>query len=535
MSGILHSWPIEIDFNRAQIRSRIRESDILDLKSVASYIVFTDGSKYYAKNGSTGMIEYSDVDASNVVQYAINNTSKGIVYVKGVNKPGGIVYKPRVAVVYDMPYFDVVEPPSIYKLWSITTGSGSVNARNIYVEDDILYLAGIYEPFQIYDISDIDSPKLVLSISSITPVNWSTIAPNMMNITKIGNYVIGSTYVGLLILDVSRLDSVKAKVLALGSTSDYYIHGFAIKGRYLYGAMHRINRFAVIDISDPWNPVVVNWSLQIPGAHDVVIDDNVAYVTSYTTNNLYVVDISNPYSPSIITTLNLGFPQSYVKRVGKYLFVGDHIGVGRGKMAVVKVFNPSQPQLVKVIDCPIYQPKFGYWMDVWGDYLFAISDGGYVHVLDISDPENAFVIYSVQTEWFYMMHILVYNDIVFARGHTQDLSRAGLTAFKIDQLFKHDYKSRLWYNTDILRQYTLLSRLIDDIKNRRTGVATIPAGSTRITVSHGLITTPSKVLITPLGSPPGKLWVENITSTSFDIVTDTATTSNLNVAWYAEV
>ena len=33
-----------------------------------SYIVFTDGSKYYAKNGSTGIIEYSDVDASNVIR-----------------------------------------------------------------------------------------------------------------------------------------------------------------------------------------------------------------------------------------------------------------------------------------------------------------------------------------------------------------------------------------------------------------------------------------------------------------------------------
>jgi len=68
-----------------------------------------------------------------------------------------------------------------------------------------------------------------------------------------------------------------------------------------------------------------------------------------------------------------------------------------------------------------------------------------------------------------------------------------------------------------------------------SGVATISAGSTRVTVSHGLISAPSKVLITPLGQPAGKLWVENITSTSFDIVTDTAPTSNLNIAWRAEV
>ena len=40
--------------------------------STASYIVYTDGSKYYAKNGSTGMIEFVDADASNLLQNVIN-------------------------------------------------------------------------------------------------------------------------------------------------------------------------------------------------------------------------------------------------------------------------------------------------------------------------------------------------------------------------------------------------------------------------------------------------------------------------------
>jgi len=85
VSGIIHSWPIEIDFNRAQIRSRIRETDVLDFKSEASYIVFTDGSKYYAKNGSTGVIEYSDADASKVIQYTIDRAGErggGKVFIK---------------------------------------------------------------------------------------------------------------------------------------------------------------------------------------------------------------------------------------------------------------------------------------------------------------------------------------------------------------------------------------------------------------------------------------------------------------------
>jgi len=66
-----------------------------------------------------------------------------------------------------------------------------------------------------------------------------------------------------------------------------------------------------------------------------------------------------------------------------------------------------------------------------------------------------------------------------------------------------------------------------------SGVATIPAGSTRVTVSHGLVKAPRIILLTPAGN--AKVWYENVTDTSFDIVTDTAPSADLNIVWYAEV
>jgi len=83
--------------------------------------------------------------------------------------------------------------------------------------------------------------------------------------------------------------------------------------------------------------------------------------------------------------------------------------------------------------------------------------------------------------------------------------------------------------------FNKLSIVGGTIKLKSSGTSTILANQTRVTVNHNLVATPSKVLITPLATPPGKLWVENITSTSFDIVTDTAPTVDLKVAWYAEV
>ena len=67
-----------------------------------------------------------------------------------------------------------------------------------------------------------------------------------------------------------------------------------------------------------------------------------------------------------------------------------------------------------------------------------------------------------------------------------------------------------------------------------TGRATIAANTTSVTVNHGLICAPSKVLVTPLAQPSGSIWVSNITATSFNINVSTAPTTDLPVAWYAE-
>jgi parallel beta-helix repeat protein len=76
--------------------------------------------------------------------------------------------------------------------------------------------------------------------------------------------------------------------------------------------------------------------------------------------------------------------------------------------------------------------------------------------------------------------------------------------------------------------------IINNYLTENSGVATISAGSTSVTVNHSLPCTPSKVLITPLYQPSGNLWVSNITSTSFTINISTAPSTNLPVAWLAE-
>jgi hypothetical protein len=84
-----------------------------------------------------------------------------------------------------------------------------------------------------------------------------------------------------------------------------------------------------------------------------------------------------------------------------------------------------------------------------------------------------------------------------------------------------------------LTKFKFIGTRYGDYLFEKYDIATIPANSTRVTVSHGLYTTPTRVLLTPTANI--KVWVENITSTTFDIVTDTAPTSNVNVMWHARV
>jgi len=89
-------------------------------------------------------------------------------------------------------------------------------------------------------------------------------------------------------------------------------------------------------------------------------------------------------------------------------------------------------------------------------------------------------------------------------------------------------------NVSIGSNITVYFRRNTGYPTEASGVATIASGSTSVTVNHGLVCTPSKVLITPLAQPSGNLWVSNITSTSFTINISSAPSTNLPVAWLAE-
>jgi len=67
-----------------------------------------------------------------------------------------------------------------------------------------------------------------------------------------------------------------------------------------------------------------------------------------------------------------------------------------------------------------------------------------------------------------------------------------------------------------------------------SGTATIAAGTTSVTVAHGLAATPTKVLVTPRADI-GDVWVSARDATNITINCDTAPVGDVIVDWYAEV
>ncbi len=57
-------------------------SNITGIKIPYSYVIYIDGTNYYAKNGSTGVVDYSGTNASLVIQQALDNAPKGKLFFK---------------------------------------------------------------------------------------------------------------------------------------------------------------------------------------------------------------------------------------------------------------------------------------------------------------------------------------------------------------------------------------------------------------------------------------------------------------------
>jgi hypothetical protein len=230
---------------------------------------------------------------------------------------------------------------------------------------------------------------------------------------------------------------------------------------------------------------------------------------------------------------------------------GDDIIHIFSSMAVVKnnkiVINPSTPGAV---GRHISIKLAGNASDLDASANTAVVSENYIYDPSQDIWETSIESMILSSSSYSKAYVVFENNLLDVKSYWPALGIAAERNLTARLILRGNLANVNWFRYNVASGVALTVHQIDEDKwnkvykgdpptvyavNNNSGQATISANSTRVTVSHGLNKAPSKVLITPLSAPPGKLWVENISATSFDIVTDTAPTANLNVAWYVEV
>jgi len=65
----------------------------------SSYLIYSDGTTFFARNGITGNIDFSGTGVLTVIQNAINALSSGVIYLRGIQRPTGLVLAANITLI----------------------------------------------------------------------------------------------------------------------------------------------------------------------------------------------------------------------------------------------------------------------------------------------------------------------------------------------------------------------------------------------------------------------------------------------------
>ena len=173
------------------------------------------------------------------------------------------------------------------------------------------------------------------------------------------------------------------------------------------GASDRRNGIVILDLSEPAHPTIISeYKRTVPGGvHNVWMEGDLVYAVHNGTSDIHIIDISDPANPDEVG--RWGMPESDHKSLHDvivqdgyaYLSYWDDGAVMLDVGAGTHGGTPTEPALVSRYKYPIGNThtawRAGRYLFV-GDEIFPeqwdadapIEARGYIHVLDMQDPEN---------------------------------------------------------------------------------------------------------------------------------------------------
>ena len=159
----------------------------------------------------------------------------------------------------------------------------------------------------------------------------------------------------------------------------------------------------VLDVSNPFNPIEIACYPEPASIHNVIVVENLAYITSMS-GGFTIADISDPANIVYLSENSFG-------EGGQSLFVVDNIAYmsGSNMMRIIDVSDPSNPIIVSNFGLP--ETPDDFYKD--GDLLYVALwlDGLYIY--DISDPVNPLQIGNSTTS---AISVIVSDGIAYTRS-----------------------------------------------------------------------------------------------------------------------
>jgi len=477
---------------------------ILKRTGTASYIVYRDGDMYYAANGKTMSVEYSNRDATSVIQYAIDNSPEcGTVFLKHAQYYINDEIKLRNGISMIGEYAEIL-PNSDFQ------GEAIIDIRDAppYPPGRKQIIEGLY-------INAKGIAKYGIITRWNTCVGYYKISRNVIRNATESGIRLEKCGVTNIVNNTILLGTIGKKGIDLDHSGDNFIsYNDIFGGAWGILAISGGNQILVgnniymqyVDLSLESGKLRSGTGIQLH-----IWQFPVVLIGNRIDNTVRAIALTDGKEVSLIGT--------YMNRIGYNYYTKDEPDPnatfviyisGNSIQAIISdtiigMFGSSYNTARKVL----YADAFKY-LSIKNLIINSIGS-------DYWDDIRVFDIYAVASG------ILEMDGIYYHEPRTLTKTVYGLLLHGPANIVAYIGKHNL--------PNVVIGNNVKFTKNK--GRATIRAGSTRVTVLHNLVSAPSEILLTPYGNI--KVWVENVTDTSFDIVTDTAPTVDVQVAWYAEV
>ena len=226
------------------------------------------------------------------------------------------------------------------------------------------------------DLNYVATNSLVCPAPELGGITFMDTNGEAKGVAVVGNFAyIADSNSGLAIIDITDPSNPLNPVYM---DTNGTARSVTVVGNFAYVADFN-EGLAIIDISDPINPVTPIYKDTNGSAFDVTVEGNFAYLAD-NNSGLAIIDISNPTSPGEPVYVDTNGPATGVEVMGTNAYVADN----SSGLAIIDISDPTNPGTPSYV--ATNGSAFGVTVDGNNAYL-ATRDSG-LAIINISDPKN---------------------------------------------------------------------------------------------------------------------------------------------------